>query len=438
MKKLFHRISASIFFILERTFNKDAKGAYKLIYQRDTLSIEELQNLRNRYFRDLIRHSYQNVPYYRKVMVERGLTPSDFITIEDVKKLPLLTKDVIRKEKENLKATNISDAETFETRSGGTTGEPILSVLDKNAYYIEYFAYWRGLKWMGWKPSVGIIKLFGGSLGTPSKPTLKNKVRNFLLHQLFLPAFELNEENVDAYLKSISIQGESVLIGYAHALYSLACLAENKDLSAIRLTHIYSTAEQMPEAWAKKISEVFQCSVQSFYGCGEINSLGFQIAQNGGYKIPLDHVYLENISDKGFPENTIAITALHNFAKPFIRYVNGDLGTINDGIITNLEGRSSDMLITSQGQKISPSIVPHAIFVTGLSVKKYQLIQYALNEFTFKYEGENGELNQGEKDKLIDILSTHLGKDIQLFFEETTDFILSPQHKHRVIINLIK
>jgi Coenzyme F390 synthetase len=58
---------------------------------------------------DLLEHSYENVPYYRKVFNERDLVPSDIYDIKSLSMLPLLTKDIIKNNLKDLKATNFSE-----------------------------------------------------------------------------------------------------------------------------------------------------------------------------------------------------------------------------------------------------------------------------------------------------------------------------------------
>ena len=43
-----------------------------------------------------VRHVYQNVPYYRNLMEKKGVTPDDIQSVDDLHKLPFLTKDDLR------------------------------------------------------------------------------------------------------------------------------------------------------------------------------------------------------------------------------------------------------------------------------------------------------------------------------------------------------
>ena len=58
--------------------------------------------------RQLMKHVYAHVPYYRRIFEKRGLSPRDIHKIDDLKKLPYLTREIVIKEKRNLLATNVS------------------------------------------------------------------------------------------------------------------------------------------------------------------------------------------------------------------------------------------------------------------------------------------------------------------------------------------
>ena len=67
-------------------------------YQKEieTAPREEIIRIQNEKLRKQVKHVYENVPYYRNLMEEKGLTPDDIQTIEDIKKLPFLSKADLR------------------------------------------------------------------------------------------------------------------------------------------------------------------------------------------------------------------------------------------------------------------------------------------------------------------------------------------------------
>ena len=88
--------------------NQKVYKYYKLLDKSQWWSLSELENYQNERLRLLIRHAYANVPYYKKLFQENKLKISDIKSIDDLYKIPILTKEIIRKNKEQLIAQNIS------------------------------------------------------------------------------------------------------------------------------------------------------------------------------------------------------------------------------------------------------------------------------------------------------------------------------------------
>ena len=76
-------------------------------------SPEQLRELQNKNLRALIRHAYKNVSYYHHIFEERGLIDKDIQTVEDLPKLPILTKDDIRQNFHDLMANDSKKRKPF-------------------------------------------------------------------------------------------------------------------------------------------------------------------------------------------------------------------------------------------------------------------------------------------------------------------------------------
>ena len=87
---------------------------------------DKLLDYQNSQFIDLIHHAYRNVPYYRRVMKERGLSPKSFQSVEDITLLPVLTKDIIRENFNDLIAINMKHMKHVEFRTSGSTGKKLI------------------------------------------------------------------------------------------------------------------------------------------------------------------------------------------------------------------------------------------------------------------------------------------------------------------------
>lgn len=434
---------------IDYSSNNRVKEAIKILDFGEKATRQQLLDFRLSALQSLITHAYANVPYYRNLFQEHGLTPRDFSSLEDIKKIPILTKDDIREAGSDLRSNMISSMDHSLSGTGGTTGEPIITYIDRRARALGTYAAQRGQIWMGWKPGIPIIKLFGGSLGYPINKRFKERLRDYALCEKFLSAYNLSSSNIGDYLKVIDENSPCIIKGYASALYNLALFAEAKNYKPNNVISLFATSEFLPEQWVIKISEVFNAPVKFYYGCGEINSLGFQTNQLGPYIVPDEHVIIESGQTKDDNriscDNSLLLTSLFNYAQPLIRFQVGDVGTVNPpgkyhfkrSTITNLIGRTSDMFVRSDGSFVS-SILPATIIMNRkIKVNKYQFIQTKINSIEFLYEPVDSDISENEKQEIKDIIRLYISKDIKIVFIKTTQFELSMNNKMRVVISRI-
>ena len=79
-----------------------------LLAESEHWSSLQMEDFRNKKLATLIAHCYDNVPYYRRVMDFHGLQPQDIQRAEDLSKLPILTKNILRTSSRELLAHNVS------------------------------------------------------------------------------------------------------------------------------------------------------------------------------------------------------------------------------------------------------------------------------------------------------------------------------------------
>jgi phenylacetate-CoA ligase len=121
---------------------------------------EQLISFQEERLRKLISHSVSSVPYYRDLFIKYNLRTEDIKTIEDLKKVPILTKDIIRKEGlERFISTTVPAKKKFKSSSSGSTGEPLsfYETFDSNSFDIA--ANLRGWYWMGYRLGDRFIKI---------------------------------------------------------------------------------------------------------------------------------------------------------------------------------------------------------------------------------------------------------------------------------------
>ena len=90
------------------------------------LKTEELEEIQRRKLIAIIKHAYQNVPYYRKLFDSVGIGPEDIRSVKDLSKIPITTKSQIQElQYDEITAKSIDPQKCMNTRTSGSTGIPL-------------------------------------------------------------------------------------------------------------------------------------------------------------------------------------------------------------------------------------------------------------------------------------------------------------------------
>jgi phenylacetate-CoA ligase len=422
--------------------------ALKVMIEAEQWTRDEIETYQGEALHRLITHCYENVPYYGEIMKQRKLMPSDFKMVADISKMPLLTREDLRGKWNLLRSRIHPDSCCKFSRSGGTSGEPVTIALDSRARAFVMAAYIRGFTWMGHQWGNPIVQLFGGSLGV-AKSSFRSWIVNKTFNSILLPAFELRPQTMKRYIEAVENSPNGSLVAYPSAALNFAKYASDMDWRP-KLSTIICTAEQMPELWRKKISDVFKTPVYSYYGCNEVGSLGYQHHSDVGYIIPQEHAIVEirkenpsELITEG--EGELVVTSLFNYAMPIIRYINGDCGRIGyaeDGTlrhqrILELQGRVMDQLLDSRGISIGSVLPTYIIQKTGVELLKYQVVQPMIGQIEFHYEMPGAsDIASADRALITEVFLRHLGNDTIIEFVRG-GFELTPAGKHRLVINKV-
>jgi phenylacetate-CoA ligase len=424
----------------------DLKDGIRLLAETERWPRARLDQMRDQKLRGLVAHAYATIPGYRDMMDQRGVKPSDIQGIADLPRLPVMTKDILRERTLELRATDIPQASLENGMTGGTTGVPMRVVRDRQGTVWQRASYWRGFAWGGLTLDRPWVQLFGGSMGYGGRRM--NRLKNWFAGKVFLSAFELGPHNVGEYVEAIRGADAQFLVGYASACYQLATFVERHGLS-LSLKAVFPTAELLPPQWAETIARVFGAQVLPYYGCGEVQSLGYSCpdATDGTLHTCDEHAVLEVERADGTVglegEGAFLTTDLDNRAMPLIRYRNGDAGVLaapgcvcgrSLGRIMRLDGRINDVLITTAGAAISGVLCTHTFRLIN-DVDAYQVIQRRSGHVIVRIVRAAKFNPAVEEPKVRDIFSKYLGRDAEIVIEYVSSVAKTPAGKARFVIN---
>ena len=375
-------------------------SSLKFLEETQWLKGGDIVHLQEERLKALIKHAYENVPYYQRIFKERKLGPRDIKTVEDLKKLPPLKKVDIKRMHQELIAQNISRRERVPYQTSGTTGTALRFFRSKEDVCWGKAAALRAYGWGQYElgDKYGLIWAF-----PPSQ--LRNprfRIRNLIIRQnAILNAWEISDELMRSFANQMERSAIQFLRGYSPCLYMFAKYLLDEGIAPPKLRAVFSTSHILLPSQRRTIEKAFDCEVYDFYGSREVSSIASECHEHSGYHIQSENVVMEFI--KGGEQvaagetGAILITNLHNYAMPFIRYDIGDAGKPSNDIcpcgrslplFKSLEGRTIEFLVARDGSVIG--LKDFDRFFADLPVRMFQIIQKSYDEILIKIVKDEG------------------------------------------------
>ena len=390
--------------------------------------IEELQAER---LQRLIRYAYDRVPYYRRVMNERGLRPADIQSAADLAKLPVLTKDLVRANFDDMRAEGYPRSELLPGRTGGSTGEPLLFYGTKSAMYDGGYAV--GLRSMGWAGlRLGDRSVAICGVRRPETAWERTLLRLSLsLQQIIrVDAKSISEATLPGIVQMLHRVHPRAFGGYPSVTAHVASFIKDSGQLAPPVHSVVTGGEQLFEHQRELIREVFHSEPYSRYGSNEAYEMAAECAEHSGLHVHAEGIIAEVVDDGGnlaLPgqQGHILVTSLLNYGMPFIRYENGDDGSLATSscpcgrglpLLGTLLGRTSDFVYTPSGRRVAGTSLPSSR-LAALGVVQYQLVQEAIGRVVMRVvlPSVTEPDAQAEVGRRIEALYRgHLGDDMRI------------------------
>ena len=184
------------------------------------LSFEQLRERQEEHLRKLIKFVNKNVPYYTRIFNELGLKAADVTGIQDLERLPILTKQTIKQNWQDFFPPNRIDY--MDGSTSGSTGEPLKYRMSKEDYERGIALLYRGWGYGGYKLGDRVAVIAGSSLIPTAGSTARKKLQDHFLGRRSYSSFDMSEEALFRYLKSINRFKPRFIRGYASSIYLFA------------------------------------------------------------------------------------------------------------------------------------------------------------------------------------------------------------------------
>jgi len=404
-------------------------------WTRERLEAFQFQELRR-----LLHIAFDSVPFYKKRYAEAGVRFDDIQTPADLRKLPVLERDDVRRFKEELRSSSYT-GKLFPHSTGGSTGAPIQFYLSPESYDWRTAVTARSYAWTGAVLGNRVLYLWGAPTGHPSllSRTKLNAYR-WIRNEFVIDSFHRGPGFWHNVAKTIDAVGPTAIVGYTSNIEELCAFARDRGLRFSSVKGVVAAAETVYPDLRERVKDIFGVPLFNTYGSREFMSIAVECGQ-GGFHVNMENIYLEN--DEEGRQSDLLVTDLHNYAMPFIRYRVGDTGLLSKDAcicgrglhgLATLEGKTWDILRTPSGETI-PGIVVRHFLKDVPEVRQYQAEQTDHNRIVLRLALEK-PLSRESHEFLTNEFRKSFGAELHLEIEEVAEVPRSASGKLRCVIGL--
>ncbi len=446
--------------------------AVMLCWKYKKMSEEERTRVRKERLHNIVSYAKQNSPYYRELYKNLGndfelsdLPPTnkrelmshfdEWVTDRSIK---LSEVNEFMKDLDNIGRKFKGNYLVFTT--SGSTGDPLVVLCDRNTNNVmsainmtRAFARKQDLKAFlkSGSKTIGVFATGGFYLGNSSVRSrvlaMPWKKKQMAVTSALLPISQIVDE--------LNTFQPAMLGGYPTILELLIDEQKSGRLN-IKPVIIMTGGEHLSEHLREKLSEAFQCYVQTNYSCTEGGTIACECTERH-FHINDDWLIVEPVDKDNKPvpdgvqSDKILLTNLYNYTQPFIRYEVTDRVVMhhepcacgNPSPWLTLEGRTDDIVTFLEGSKeikIAPLAI-YAVLKEVDNIQRFQVVVYRNNKIELRINTKSGynkeDVFNSASMALKKFLASHGIYHVEIFLseEEPKQHPKSGKFKHVINAN---
>lgn len=401
---------------------------------------DDLRDLRFVKARGQIVRAWRYSPFYRERFKSVGFQPNDFRTLDDLRRLPVVTKAELTAAGEEAYCEDRKKSSRVWLKTSGSSGSPLSLPFTRADKARRALKELRALLANGYS--------FGDRMMILVEPRCLVEKQAWMqklgfLRREYVSIFAEESQQL-AKMRSLRPQ---VVYGYTSTLRILAdaILSDGARLSRPKI--LVSSAELLDLSTRRLLKEAFGVEPVDFYGSMEFGWIAWQCSERRGYHVNSDCLIVESLRD-GRPaepgqEGELVVTNLHSDAAPLIRYATGDAGVLGREkcscgrslpLLTAISGRLVDFLVRPDGHKLSPYVVTCAIEdVPG--VRQFQVVQTSPDEVTVHLIAST---DRSTVEQVRTAVASAMGIGTRIVVEQASSLSPEPNGKFKVVKSMIR
>lgn len=421
---------------------KEYKEYHKSLY---VMPLEEHLRVQGQRLVEFLAHVYAHSMYYRQLW--EGISFRDVRTTDDLRSLPIVTKEDLRKNIDQV--ITLPKSKGCAGNTGGTTGKSL------TVYYTwddmqERFAVLDSFRErFGWKLGEKTAWFSGKSLLNKRDEANKRFWKTDYRYNIrYYSTFHITPENIPNYLKDLNSFQPQYLSGFPSNIFELANFAKiNKFTVEFSPAAIFATAETLIPEQVEIIQEQFNSKVLNQYASSEGAPFAIECEHGKMHFLPATGV-LEVVDERGEPAQfgEVLVTSFTTRGTPLVRYKIGDMMEFsydvscpcgaNTPVLTKLEGRVNDYLYSRERGKINLGNVSNCVkYASG--VVKFQALQNSLDEVVVLLVVDNSIFGNRDEEAIKKEFTDRLGENIAITFKYVDQISNEISGKYQIVKNNI-
>lgn len=397
----------------------------------------ELERLQWRRLRALLGHAYNHTNYYRRRFESAGLVPDDIRCIDDLKRLPVTTKDDFQAEPiENFIAAGYGRRASIVRRTSGTTGQPLSFRLTRRQKEAQDMVQARAMLENGMR-LFDRRAVFVAPWQIPKHPLWFQRLGFW--RKINLSVFS----DADVFMPILERENPQSIAGTPAILNLIAFENDKAGGRVLRPRSVFSTGDLLDRATRARIETSFGTRVTDLFGSLEFGYIAWECSAHSGYHINMESVVVEIDNDPSAEGGDIICTNLLAWGMPLIRYRLGDRCQLDSTpcpcgrglpLIKLIEGRSNDCIRLRGGRVVTPQAIADAVVDQATGIQQFRVVQQRLDLIDILIVPGNDAATDAF-DTVAQGLRAVLGPDVELAFKAVDTIDPDPSGKRRAVVS---
>lgn len=349
--------------------------------------------------RRLLKEVAGSVPYYKRIFARTGFRPDKVSCLEDLRKLPLLSKDLVRQHHSDFIPCDVDPANLRYMTTGGSTGDPLKVMMDTRFQSLNHANTRYYMSLVGFEPGKSpSVRLHGNVI--PQE--LINQGIHWILEgqRLTMSVYQISEQTCRAYLERINQHRPAYIHAFPSAISLLCRYIDALGLPVSdSIQWVFCDSETLFPWQRDLIKRVLGCRVFNVYGHTEGSVMAISCPESDFLHVLPQVGFLELLDSDGSPAacdagaGEIIATGFNNHVFPLIRYRTFDYGISALGpcpcgreypLLREVKGRLQDFVINREGQlvPIAPALFDYQF--DWSNVDRFQVYQETPGQLIFR------------------------------------------------------